>query len=78
MPYKIDFNMRIIFPSTKIKYVTQQKSYPIVSLYAEVGGYIGMFLGYSLLQMPDMVIAASRNTVNLLKKFNVFGKKEIK
>ena len=55
----------IIFDSEEIKFVYQEKAYPFWSFGAEVGGYVGMFLGYSIIQVPDLVNTAFGTAVNL-------------
>ena len=44
--------MKINFPSEKLKSVSQHKAVTGVTLVAEAGGYVGIFMGYSLLQLP--------------------------
>ena len=58
-------NLIIIFDSEEIKFVYQEKAYPFWSFGAEVGGYVGMFLGYSIIQVPDLVNTAFGTAVNL-------------
>ena len=58
-------SLRIYFPSKKLKYVTQRQAYGFGNFGADVGGYIGMFLGYSLLHIPHMVLAASKFISNM-------------
>jgi hypothetical protein len=55
----------IIFDLEEIKFVYQEKAYPFWSFGAEVGGYVGMFLGYSVIQVPDLVNTAFGTAVNL-------------
>ena len=48
----------------KIKVSTSRFSYTILSFLAEVGGYIGLLLGVSLLDIPtviDRIFAMSKN-----------------
>ena len=49
---RIDFN----FLTKKYEEVQNLREYGMDSLWAEVGGYIGIFLGYSLLQVVDMLL----------------------
>ena len=39
-----------------ISFLPKEKSYPFWSFLAEVGGYVGMFLGASVMQVPDLGI----------------------
>ena len=57
--------LKIIFVSEEIKFVYQEKAYPFWSFGAEVGGYVGMFLGYSIMQVPDLVNTAVVTAINL-------------
>ena len=45
----------IVFDSEEVKFVYQEKAYPFWSFGAEIGGYVGMFLGYSINQLPDLL-----------------------
>ena len=49
--YNIDLEFWIIFLMDEIKLVKQVQAYPLWSFGAELGGYIGMFLGISLMQV---------------------------
>ena len=58
----------IRYPETT-KISTDQYAYTWLNLVAEVGGYVGLFLGYSVYQMTDLVdILLQRNWVEDLKK----------
>ena len=63
--YDIKMELVIIFDLEEIKFVYQEKAYPFWSFGAEVGGYVGMFLGYSVIQVPDLVNTAFGTAVNL-------------
>ena len=41
----------ITFLSDELKLINQERAYPFWSFGAEVGGYIGMFLGISFMQV---------------------------
>ena len=61
--YNINMEM-IMYLKNKIKVSTSQFSYTILSFLAEVGGYIGLLLGVSLLDIPaliDRIFALSKN-----------------
>ena len=49
------FEVNVGFPSPTYKEIIQVKAYDEESLLGYVGGYIGMFLGISLLQIPDII-----------------------
>ena len=48
--------MWVTFLSDELKLITQQRAYPFWSFGAEVGGYIGMFLGISFMQVQTSSI----------------------
>ena len=43
---------------------TQEKAYTIDDVVGSVGGYVGLFMGYALVQFPDMI----KTVVDFLKK----------
>ena len=45
---------RIEFPS-KVKVIQAYPAYTILSLVAEVGGYVGLFLGVSVLDLKSLI-----------------------
>ena len=53
--YKLKLEYWITFLMDEIKLVTQIQAYPLWSFGAELGGYIGMFLGISLMQVPYLL-----------------------
>ena len=58
---KILFNERITISS-------EQYSYIWLNLVAEVGGYVGLFLGFSVFQMTDLVdMLLQRNWIESFK-----------
>jgi len=48
------FGFSVVFPS-QIKLITQSKAVDINSFIGNIGGYIGLFLGYALIQLPDFI-----------------------
>ena len=63
--FDIGFDLDIIFDSEEIKFVYQERAYPFWSFGAEVGGYVGMFLGYSIIQVPDLAHTAFGTAMNV-------------
>ena len=57
---------------------TDQYSYTWLNLVAEVGGYVGLFLGYSVYQMTDLIdMLLQKNWVECLKKvYETFAKND--
>ena len=49
--YNIKQDLWVTFQSDELKLITQAEAYPFWSFGAEVGGYIGMFLGVSFMQV---------------------------
>jgi hypothetical protein len=49
---QIPFTFKIYFQGSTYKLIEHVKAYDFQSLVGNVGGYIGMFLGYSLLEVP--------------------------
>ena len=49
--FNIKLDLWIIFLSDELKLIKQVIAYPFWSFGAEVGGYIGMFLGISFMQV---------------------------
>ena len=49
--YNINLDLWITFLSDELKLIRQVIAYPFWSFGAEVGGYIGMFLGISFMQV---------------------------
>jgi hypothetical protein len=44
------------FPNRKYRQITHVQEYDIESMVGNIGGYIGLFLGYSLLHFPKFLI----------------------
>lgn len=67
------FEVNLAFPSPTYKEIIHVRAYDENSLMSYVGGYIGMFLGLGLLQVPQLLYAAhkkiqvrkQRNTNNI-------------
>jgi hypothetical protein len=70
MPYKIDLQIKINFPSEKMKSVSQHKAVTVFKLVAEAGGYVGIFMGCSLLQLPGFCMLCGSA---LKKSMGYFG-----
>ena len=55
----------VLFEDSGIKEIKQVRSFGIESLVGNVGGYIGLFLGFSIIQLPEFC-------TYLKQKFNFF------
>ena len=65
------FEVNLEFPNPTYKEITQVKAYDEESFVGNVGGYIGMFLGISILQIPEyvnMVYKKSRDAKGAVSK----------
>ena len=51
------FMVLVHFPNVKYRQIAHVQEYDIESLVGNIGGYIGLFLGYSLINFPRFVIA---------------------
>ena len=49
------FMVLVHFPNRKYRQITHVQEYDVESMMGNIGGYIGLFLGYSLLQFPDFL-----------------------
>ena len=45
---------------------TQERAYTIDDVVGTIGGYVGLFMGYALVQFPDMI----EIMVDFIKKVN--------
>ena len=51
--FDIELEFWITFMMDEIKLVKQEQAYPFWSFGAELGGYVGMFLGISFMQVNE-------------------------
>ena len=70
MPHQIDLQIKINFPSKKMKSFSQHKAVAVFKLIVEAGGYFGIFMGYSLLQLPGFCMLCGSA---LKKSMGYFG-----
>ena len=50
------FMVLVHFPNRKYRQITHVQEYDIESMVGNIGGYIGLFLGYSLLHFPQFLM----------------------
>ena len=50
-----DLKLMIYYRIQHYKLASNDKSFTLLSLWSQVGGFIGIFLGYSLLQVPQLL-----------------------
>ena len=48
-------NVRILFESSNVEVEKEVPAFPIVSLVADVGGVLGLFLGFNILMIWDFI-----------------------
>ena len=66
------FTMWVNYAKPTFRVTKQVRAYDVDSLIGNVGGYIGMFLGYALLNLPEflrIIFTCSKNHV--MKNTNV-------
>ena len=61
----------VIFEDSGIKEIKQLRSFGIASLVGYVGGYIGLFLGFSIIQLPSFCMFLFQNIKELFNKSDV-------
>ena len=65
------FRIVLLFYAQTYKEISQVKAFDMEMLVGNIGGYLGLFLGYALLQIPDLFIKAKNW---LIFKFHLIGK----
>ena len=48
----------VLYFQSRIQIGTEHYLYTVHSFFADVGGYVGLILGYSLLNIADVIVAA--------------------
>ena len=51
------FMVIVHFPNLKYRQIEHVQEYDVESLVGNIGGYIGLFLGYSLINFPRFIIS---------------------
>ena len=52
------FMVLVHYPNLKYRQIAHVQEYDVESLFGNIGGYIGLFLGYSLINFPRFVISS--------------------
>ena len=60
--------LRFRFPENQYQEIQNLRNFPMDSLWANIGGYVGMFCGYSLIQTPSLILAI----IKLISKSRMF------
>ena len=68
---KMSIKIRIEYAMKGYKMALNNRAFGMLSLWSQIGGFVGMFLGYSLLQLPNLAWKNIRNTMNLMNENRV-------
>ena len=49
------FNITVMFIDPTYREIREVKAFGLLSMFGNIGGYIGIFIGYALLNLPDVV-----------------------
>ena len=47
--------LKIEYAATGFREMQNYRAFGLLSLWSQIGGFVGIFLGYSLLQVPELV-----------------------
>ena len=50
-----DFNVKIIYTENYYQEIANSQDFSLEAFFSGVGGFIGIFLGYSILQIPELL-----------------------
>ena len=62
------FIISIVFVDIKFREIVSIRSFDIQSLFGNIGGYVGIFIGYALLQVPEALVQFVKR---IRKKHNI-------
>ena len=65
-----DTMLRPSFESDKIEVLKEVEAYPALSLVADVGGVLGLFIGFNFLMLWDWIVWGVERMK--IKNFNIF------
>ena len=62
--YEVDIGIRYSLATYKV--ATNNQAFTLLSLWSQIGGFVGIFLGFSLLQLADLLkkLTAMTNLLN--------------
>jgi hypothetical protein len=52
---KSQFKIRIVYKDNVFQEIKNEKAFTFESFFSSMGGFLGIFLGYSVLQLPDLI-----------------------
>ena len=64
-----DLEIKLHYRIQHYKLSSNEKSFTLLSLFSQIGGFVGIFLGYSLLQLPELLGCASTETQKFADNF---------
>ena len=50
------FNLNVRYTGSKYREVREVRAFGLHSLFGNIGGYFGIFIGYALFNLPDLVV----------------------
>lgn len=50
------FNITLYYGDSKYREIRQVRAFGLHALFGNIGGYVGIFIGYALFQLPDLVM----------------------
>ena len=62
------FYLQLVFQGNTYKIIEHVKDYTFQTLIGTVGGYVGMFLGYSFLDIPSLIKTINRKLISRREK----------
>jgi len=65
--------LSIIFEDTKYREILNIRAFDANSLFGNIGGYVGIFIGYALLHIPDAITNWINNMKNKERNHNKIG-----
>ena len=57
LQYGNDLNMNFQYRTDQYLEITNKRDFGVTNLWSSIGGFVGIFLGYSLLQLPEIIIS---------------------
>ena len=52
---KNEFLLKIVYKDNVFQEITNEKAFTFETFFSSMGGFVGIFLGYSVLQIPDLI-----------------------
>ena len=59
--------MTVLDPTMQI--LREQEAYPILSLVADIGGILGLFIGFNFLMIFDWIVLPFKRLIDFFNKF---------